>query len=376
MGIFKRGTGIAGGHVGTRAVLKAYQGSQLVRDDTRSAFVSAPMMRVNLAAPAPSLSVGSTLAVDGPAPIYYPGELHPIVSAGSTVLPTPAGLSINGFAPSVSASAKITVPPMVITVAVLPAGAGLVDDGTITPSRFRFDIAMPDPVVSADTQVTVEAPAPIYVEGIAPVVTAGSTATPPPAAISVAIRPPTVVADALIVPPKATIAIGMRTPTISAGATNTPPPIVVMLATPAPDVRAIHAITPAGMDKSGDQTISAGVWTKVTGWTVRSGYSGTVITSDGIQISGGGPSALVFSGTNGYAYNGRQIRIVRTPSGGSSSVIITGPVNSSGTDKSLSASGTVTLANADNITVEYFVDSSFNANTTLKAGSYLTINPA
>lgn len=40
----------------------------------------------------------------------------------------------------------------------------------------------------------------------------------------------------------------------------------------------------SGMDKSGNQTLSLNTWTTITNWTIRSGFPGTVIVTNGIDV--------------------------------------------------------------------------------------------
>src|SRR5699024_4334670 len=43
----------------------------------------------------------------------------------------------------------------------------------------------------------------------------------------------------------------------------------------------------SGITKTGNQSIPEKTWTLITGWAARSGYPGTVITSNGIQVPAG-----------------------------------------------------------------------------------------
>lgn len=64
-----------------------------------------------------------------------------------------------------------------------------------------------------------------------------------------------------------------------------------------------------GMDKSGNQTVSTNVWTLVTGWTIRSGYPDTVITSDGLLIPSGITVNIAAQTYRGGSHAGNQTRI-------------------------------------------------------------------
>lgn len=68
--------------------------------------------------------------------------------------------------------------------------------------------------------------------------------------------------------------------------------------------------TPMGMDKSGSQTIVEGAWTALTGWVARSGYSSTVITSNGLELplATGLVTAKVTYGNNTFGST-KQIRL-------------------------------------------------------------------
>lgn len=66
-----------------------------------------------------------------------------------------------------------------------------------------------------------------------------------------------------------------------------------------------------GMDKSGTQTLAAGVWTKLTPMVVRSGYPATVLTSDTLVIDVTGVGDIRFKGTFSTTGFTQQFRVVK-----------------------------------------------------------------
>lgn len=69
---------------------------------------------------------------------------------------------------------------------------------------------------------------------------------------------------------------------------------------------AVRATLPMGMDKVGPQDIPGGSYTKITGWTQRSGYPDTDIFNDGLRLRPGTYSSIAFTAA---IENGRQLRL-------------------------------------------------------------------
>ncbi|WP_148222533.1 hypothetical protein [Rhodococcus opacus] len=125
-----------------------------------------------------------------------------------------------------------------------------------------------------------------------------------------------------------------------------------------------------GMDKSGDFYFENFPWTKVPGWTVRSGYPNTVITSDGIVVSGSGAVTIRF-------------RVIRVSSTGLSDIptrimvngVVLGAVEYFDNDTTEKTRNT-TLNNGDVITMEVEdTGSSIDTYNTLTTGTYLIVEP-
>lgn len=66
-----------------------------------------------------------------------------------------------------------------------------------------------------------------------------------------------------------------------------------------------------GMDKSGTQTLPAGTWTKLTTFTVRSGYPSTVITNNTIVMDTTGSGTIRWRGAFVSTAFTQQFRVVR-----------------------------------------------------------------
>lgn len=69
-----------------------------------------------------------------------------------------------------------------------------------------------------------------------------------------------------------------------------------------------------GMDKSGSQSISANVWTKLTSWVVRSGFPATVITSNALVLDSSSTGDIEFKGTFSNPGGTQQFRVVKNGS--------------------------------------------------------------
>src|SRR5690606_34085227 len=71
---------------------------------------------------------------------------------------------------------------------------------------------------------------------------------------------------------------------------------------------------PAGIDKNGNQTISINTWTRLTNWSVRSGFPDTVIVDHGIMVPAGLSVTVrghvYFGGADGVFGGGLQGRIM------------------------------------------------------------------
>ncbi|WP_109527285.1 MULTISPECIES: hypothetical protein [Nocardia] len=122
-----------------------------------------------------------------------------------------------------------------------------------------------------------------------------------------------------------------------------------------------------GMDKSGTMAIGSDQTATVTGWTARSGYGSTVITSNALVADGGAAvtvqckltlSASWFSGT------ALTVRVMKNGSQIASNTIGFG--STSVTFSPISA----TLTNGDALTVQF--TSPFGASGTINAGSTST----
>ena len=124
------------------------------------------------------------------------------------------------------------------------------------------------------------------------------------------------------------------------------------------------------MDKSGDFYFEDFPWTTVPGWTVRSGYPNTVITSNGIVVSGSGPATIRF--------------LVRRVSSATtndvpSRIMVNGVQqgadefwDNNATEKTRS----VTLADGDVITLMVEdTGSTIDNNNTLTTGTYVIVEP-
>lgn len=116
-----------------------------------------------------------------------------------------------------------------------------------------------------------------------------------------------------------------------------------------------------GMDKSGTQVVPLSTWTKITGWTVRSGYPSTVITSDTLAINATGGGNIRFRGQFNAALGTQQFRVVRN-----GTTVLGSPANASVT----TTINSITVSPGDTLELQGFA--STNGWNTVSAGSEVT----
>lgn len=64
-----------------------------------------------------------------------------------------------------------------------------------------------------------------------------------------------------------------------------------------------------GIDKVSNVSIATNTWTTLTGWSVRSGYPDTVITSDGILLPAGRNVTVFAQNQRSAANSGNRVRL-------------------------------------------------------------------
>lgn len=131
----------------------------------------------------------------------------------------------------------------------------------------------------------------------------------------------------------------------------------------------------AGMNKSATQSLPTNSWTQITGWTARSDYPGTTITSNGIEVPAGVTvtiaGQLSWGAADTYSGNGMRMRVM---AGG---VELTSGATSG--NSSVSAVAPVTWTNDTGstrlVTVQGFTTSNFFSRNVVSAGanSHLTL---
>lgn len=120
-----------------------------------------------------------------------------------------------------------------------------------------------------------------------------------------------------------------------------------------------------GMDKSGSQTLPLNTWTKLTSWTVRSGYGSTVITNNTLVMNVNGIGNIRYRGTFNGALGTQQVRVVKNGS------TVLGTANGS-TTTTISAQ---TVANGDTLELQGFASTSgFDQITGGAANTFLEYN--
>lgn len=117
-----------------------------------------------------------------------------------------------------------------------------------------------------------------------------------------------------------------------------------------------------GMDKSGTQTLaSVNTWTKLTTFTVRSGYPSTVITNSTLVMNVAAIGNIRFLGTFNFVSGTQQFRVVKN-----GSTVLGSPANT-GVTTTISAQ---TVAPGDTLELQAFASASFAS--TVSAGAAST----
>ncbi|WP_280451529.1 hypothetical protein [Nocardia cyriacigeorgica] len=304
--------------LGDENILRVHLGDVLVWDGATPVYVNAPPANGVSAVPIPALVVGVRMNI--PATVGSGSAPVPGISGGVTAdAPAPLG---DGVAPAPAVSFGVTLSP--------PAAFG--DGGVPAPSVGAIDIP------------------PVLGSGAAPA--------------------PSVSGGATVPAPESTGAGSSPAPSIRVGVTASPPAALGTGTAPAPEV---VTFSPMGMDKSGTLSLPAGTTATVAGWTVRSGYPGTVITGD----------ALVSNGTKDVTI---QCKVTLTSAWGSSTALTlrvlkngvsigTGSIAFNATSTSFSVS--TSLVSGDQISLQYTTP--FGASGTIHQGStntYLYYDPA
>ena len=139
------------------------------------------------------------------------------------------------------------------------------------------------------------------------------------------------------------------------------------------------ATTPYGINKSGTQYPGSTTWTKMTGFAVRAGYTGTIINNDSIQIGVSGniqvlgyvrfqSPSIVETGWWGYTKNPgpRAFRVLKN-----GAVVSTYSRSGSGLQEIGGQTGSIPVVTGDLITFEVYVENETNASRrTVTADSY------
>lgn len=121
-----------------------------------------------------------------------------------------------------------------------------------------------------------------------------------------------------------------------------------------------------GMDKNGNQTLaSLSTWTKLTAWTVRSGYPSTVITNNTLVMDANAIGNIRYRGVFNSALGTQQVRVVKN------GVTVLGTANGSVTT-TISAQ---TVAIGDTLELQGFASTSgFNVVNGGAANTFLEFN--
>lgn len=134
---------------------------------------------------------------------------------------------------------------------------------------------------------------------------------------------------------------------------------------------------PSGIDKNGNQTISINTWTRLTNWSVRSGFPDTVIVDDGIMVPAGLSVTVrghvYFGGADGVFGGGLQGRIMV-----GATEVSAGTAGGNSRDVPISpVSFTNDTGSPVHVTLEARTNSSLSNRTTIIGGSntYLIVEP-
>ena len=371
MGVFGRGhspTAII--RDGVHAT-KIYVGEIQVWDGTRPALVN--MVRAHGVGGAPAFGVSADSVVAVPVASGVGVGLPPVLGAVALVSVPAATGSAGIGVPVVTADSVVAVPACTASVdAHAPTGAEQFDV-TVSAVVAEGSGLAPNLVVAAGFDVLVEvaaatggAPAPaVSATGSALVGMVATTAS----AMAV---DPAVSASSPIAVPAATASAAARAPGLSLGGGVTVPVATGTTAAPAPVVTT--ASYPMGADKNSTaQNGTVGSWTQVNGFTVRSGFPNTVISSNALAPNGGGTFTFTANIRYGYEYGIHQARIKKLSGG--VATYYTGnqnnypSVGSGNTTRNVAVSASVSVAAGDLLSLEFFTDTSFSGAHNISTGS-------
>jgi hypothetical protein len=117
-----------------------------------------------------------------------------------------------------------------------------------------------------------------------------------------------------------------------------------------------------GMDKNATaQDGTTSTWTQVIGFNVRTGFAGSSIVGNALVPNGSGTFTLYANVNYGYEYGTHQCRVKKN-----GTVILTSASNnypstgSGNSDKNVFVSGSVTLTAGDQLTLEFYTDTTFS----------------
>ncbi|WP_037190382.1 hypothetical protein [Rhodococcoides fascians] len=124
-----------------------------------------------------------------------------------------------------------------------------------------------------------------------------------------------------------------------------------------------QAYAGAGMDKSGNQTLTASTWSQITSWTAR---SGSVVVNNGLVLPAGVAATAVVQVTYGGSNAVNSCRVLAD-----GVVVGTSPAGG----QAVTATITIAAAGADRlITVEGYVAGLTGGRAVAASGTFLTLS--
>lgn len=263
------------------------------RATATSAAIPASAVTASVSLMSPLATGASTVLMPGP---VADSHIAPAISTAGgdaipppqdkTMMPAPASASAQGRQPVIDYAGNGLISPMATSAAAgaivpavaasftLQAGAATAEVHGNVPSG---DINMTAPIAGATAS------------GIVPGLSMGVVPTRVTSAAGT--LAPTVLADSTATAPAASATAAGKVPTVttSVNATVTSPASTASAATAAP---AATVFTPMRMNKSGNKSLTTS-YVKMNTWVVASGYSGTVITTDGLVMATSGTGRVI-----------------------------------------------------------------------------------
>lgn len=314
-------------------VVQVRLGDRIVFDGTTPALASVQRFTGSGQAFAPLVQAGQSVTLQRSTAV---SEFRTMtVGAGARIaMPTATAMGDTN-APSVTTAVRAEILAATASGSVLPAAAGEVAAGVVHAPAMTATGSVLPPVAAIPATVDIEIMTAVGEMRVATVCGRALAAVIAAAATGQASAPGVHNGQRQELP-RSTATGKVIAPIVTAGA-RVVMPVLTAVGSVAPAATAKPS--PAGMDKSGTQFISATGSVDVTGFVVRSGFPATVISDDKLVASA--PMTVTFTARVGFTSNSTQaVRVIKN----GSEVVATGIAASTITGTVIFSSRTDTLS--------------------------------